>query len=61
LELRLVTPDRKVAEQGLPELRHAILVVLGQAVRLDVEFVDKIPRTSSGKHRAVMSEIPVII
>ena len=61
VQLKLVAPDQRVAEQGLPELRREVLAVLGNAVQLEVQFVDEIPRSASGKHRAVMSEIPVTI
>lgn len=61
LQLKIVTSTPAEAERGLPALRQEILGVLGNAVRLDVEFVNEIPRTASGKHRAVLSEIPVQI
>jgi len=61
LHLKIVTANPAEAERGLPELRREILSVLGDGVRLDVEFVNEIPRTASGKHRAVLSEIPVQI
>jgi len=59
--VKLVAPHQAAAEKGLPQLRHQILNVLGSTVRLDFEFVTEIPRNATGKHRAVMSEIPVTI
>jgi phenylacetate-CoA ligase len=61
VQVKIITPDRPAAERGLPALRQQIAAVLGQAVRLDFEFVNEIPRTATGKHRPVISEIPVNI
>ena len=61
LQLKLVVSNQPSAEHGLPSLRQEILSVLGKDMQLDVEFVGEIPRTVSGKHRTVISEIPVTI
>ncbi|MEI8314488.1 MAG: phenylacetate--CoA ligase family protein [Verrucomicrobiota bacterium] len=61
VQLNLVVQDERAAEQGVPELRREVLAVLGAAVRLEVQFVADIPRTATGKHRSVISEIPVTI
>jgi phenylacetate-CoA ligase len=61
LHVKLIVSDQQDAESNLTRLRQEILAVLGNDVRLEVEFVNEIPRTATGKHRTVISEIPVII
>jgi phenylacetate-CoA ligase len=46
-------------EPSLARLRGAILAVLGPSVRLEIELVREIARTASGKHRSVISEVPL--
>jgi len=61
LHVKLVAPDRRAAEQGLPQLRQEIFAVTGKDMQIEIIFVEDIPRTATGKHRNVVSEIPVTI
>ena len=61
LHVKLIAPDRRAAEQGLSQLRQEILAVTGKDMQIEVVFVEDIPRTATGKHRSVISEIPVFI
>lgn len=59
--LKVVCSNPPAAERELPRLKSEVSSVLGTDMRLDIEFVDVIPRNATGKHRAVISEIPVQI
>jgi phenylacetate-CoA ligase len=61
LSISLVVSDQPLAERELPRVQEAILEVLGSGVSLQFAFCSEIPRTATGKHRAVVSEIPVQI
>ena len=61
VQVKLIVIDSSVADRELGNLKQRILEVLGSAMRLEFEFVAEIPRNATGKHRPVISEIPVII
>jgi phenylacetate-CoA ligase len=61
IQVKLVPTDAKLAEESLPAVREQIAAVFGGRVRLEFELVSEIPRNATGKHRAVVSEIPVQI
>jgi phenylacetate-CoA ligase len=56
MTLRLQTtrrPDKDELAPILAELRRG----LGEGMRIDVEFVEEIPRSKAGKHRLIVSEL----
>lgn len=61
VQVKLTVTDRAAADCNLAHLQQRILEVLGQAMRVEFAFVADIPRNATGKHRPVISEIPVNI
>ncbi|MEI6085566.1 MAG: hypothetical protein WCS70_14875, partial [Verrucomicrobiota bacterium] len=59
--IRLVITDRAAADAGQPRLRAEVCKVLGAGIQLNIEYVTTIPLNATGKHRPVISEIPVRI
>jgi phenylacetate-CoA ligase len=59
--VKLLPTDPNEAARQLPAVETQIRSVLGDAIRIEFEFCAEIPRNATGKHRAVISEIPVKI
>ncbi|MCC2668671.1 MAG: capK2 [Armatimonadetes bacterium] len=58
VEVRL-KPAAGYRPELLTPLQNDLQARLGPAVRLDFRIVDEIPRTASGKHRPVISRLPL--
>jgi len=54
LVLKVVTTTSEIV---LDDIREAIIGKCGQSVKLDIEIVDNIPTTSTGKHRFTISKL----
>ena len=61
LQIKLVVTDRLTATAKLPELEARLRSILGLTIQLQFEFCNEIPRGAWGKHRIVVSDIPVNI
>jgi phenylacetate-CoA ligase len=61
IEVRLVPADPATARAQLSEIKAKMHSILGHQIQIVCEFCDEIPVTASGKHRVVISEIPVQI
>lgn len=61
LHVRLVAAQRDTAVATLPKIKSKMQSVLGETISIEFEFCDVIPPNAAGKHRFVISEIPVNI
>lgn len=55
---RLVKANDAYTQHDLDEIKHNAQMALGSDCRIEFEFVDEIPLTSSGKLRYLISEVP---
>jgi phenylacetate-CoA ligase len=55
----LVVPDSRWREEGRAEIGTGLRKRLGEDIRVDLKLVDHIPAEASGKHRYVVSEVPL--
>jgi len=51
--------ESPLTEDRLAFLKSEIQKVFGTSIRIDLNFVDDIPQTPSGKHRVTISKVPV--
>ncbi len=56
--VKLVQGDGRVSKHDLGELVNALQSLLGKEAKIEVDFVDDIPRTAAGKFRFVISKVP---
>jgi phenylacetate-CoA ligase len=56
--VKLVQGDSKISAQELNQLVSAMQDRLGKEAKIEVDFVDDIPRTAAGKFRFVVSKVP---
>ena len=61
LHVKLVATQRDTAIATLPQIKSKMQSVLGTTITIEFEFCDAIPPNAAGKHRFVISEIPVNI
>ncbi|MGV3719585.1 MAG: phenylacetate--CoA ligase family protein [Actinomycetota bacterium] len=54
-----IKPDAGFSEGLLPDLQADLQGRLGPQVRIHFSLVDQIPRSASGKHRPVISRLPI--
>ncbi|MCB1762369.1 MAG: phenylacetate--CoA ligase family protein [Gammaproteobacteria bacterium] len=55
----LVIPNSRWRDEGRAEIEAGLRKRLGEEIRVDMRLVEQIPSEASGKHRYVVSEVPL--
>jgi len=54
-----IVPDERFSDADAAQLRSALQQRLGAEMRLEIQVVESIPRTATGKFRWVISKVPL--
>ena len=55
----LIVKDSKFSEATIPQIQRDIKAAMGEAMVVDVDIVEDIPRDSSGKIRCAVSKVTI--